>query len=56
MGDHFAGDIFTFDLVWVPGFGMAPQTCFSVVSESKYEAMEQCTCTILNNFVGVALQ
>ena len=29
--------LFTFDLVWVPGFGMAPQTtliCFSVVSLS----------------------
>ena len=47
---------FTFDLVWVPGFGMVPQTCFSVVS-LKYEAMEHGSmCTILNNFVGVALQ
>ena len=35
MGGHsVAGDIFHFDLVWVPGFGMAPQTCFSVVSLS----------------------
>ena len=49
---------FTFDLVWVPGFGMAPQTTFDLFFScfSKYESMEQCTCMILNNFVGVALQ
>ena len=55
MGGHFA---FHFDLVWVPGFGMAPQTTFDLFFScpSKCEATEQCTCTILNNFVGVALQ
>ena len=54
---------FTFDLVWVPGFGMAPQTTFDLLFNcfSKCEAMEQYTCMIidymiLNNFVGVALQ
>ena len=49
---------FTFDLVRVPGFGMAPQTTFDLFCScfSKCEAMEQCTCMILNNFVGVALQ
>ena len=48
---------FTFDLVWVPGFGMVPQTTFDLFFScfSKCEAMEQCTCMILNNFVGVAL-
>ena len=61
MGGHFAGDIKFFtqlDLVRVPGFGMAPQTTFDLFFScfSKCEAMEQCTCTILNNFVGVALQ
>ena len=49
---------FTFDLVWVPGFGMAPQTTFDLFFScfSKYEAMERCTCMMLNNFVGMALQ
>ena len=49
---------FTFDLVWVPGFGVAPQTTFDLFFScfSKCEAMEQYTCMILNNFVGVALQ
>ena len=39
----------TFDLVWVPGFGMAPQTTFDLFFScfSKYEAMKQCTCMIL---------
>ena len=48
---------FTFDLVWVPGFGMAPQTTFDLFFScfSKCEAMEQYTCMILNNLVGVAL-
>ena len=48
MGGHFTGDIFkfTFDLVWVPGLGMAPQTTFHLFFScfSKYEAMEQSTC------------
>ena len=54
--------IFIFDLVWVPGFGMAPQTTFDLFFScfSKYESMEtvygRCTRMILNNFVGVALQ
>ena len=41
-----AGDIFHFDLVWVPGFGMAPQTTFDLFFScfSKCEAMEQYTC------------
>ena len=36
---------FTFDLVWVPGFGMAPQTTFYLFFScfSKCEAMEQYT-------------
>ena len=44
MGGHFAGD-FTFDLVWVPEFGMAPQSTFVLFFScfSKCEAMEQCT-------------
>ena len=59
MGGHFAGDIFfNFDLVWVPGFGMASHTTFDLFFSCfcKCEAMEQYTCMILNNFVGVALQ
>ena len=49
---------FDHDLVWIPGFGMAPQTTFDPFFScfSKCEAMEQYTCMILNNFVGVALQ
>ena len=50
---------FTFDLIWVPGFGMAPQTTFDPFFScfSKCEATELCTCMILlNKFVGVALQ
>ena len=49
---------FTFDLVWVPGFGVAPQTTFDLFFScfSKCETMEQYTCMILNNFVRVALQ
>ena len=37
---------------------MAPQTTFDLFFScfSKYEAMEQYTCMILNTFVGVALQ
>ena len=37
---------------------MAPQTTSDLFFScfSKYESMEQCTCMILNNFVGVALQ
>ena len=39
---------FTFDLVWVPGFGMAPQTTFDLFFScfSKCEAMEQYTCIL----------
>ena len=34
---------FTFDLVWVPGFGVAPQTTFDLFFScfSKCEAMKQ---------------
>ena len=36
---------FNLHLVWVPGFGMAPQATFDLFFScfSKYEAMEQCT-------------
>ena len=43
MGVTLLEIFFTFDLVWVPGFGMAPQTTFDLFFScfSKCEAMEQ---------------
>ena len=49
-------EIFTFDLVWVPGFGVAPQTTFDLFFSCFPKCEEQYTCMTLNNFVGVALQ
>ena len=51
MGGHFAGLRYL-----VPGFGMAPQTRFSVVSLSMRPWNSVRVATILNNFVGVAFQ